>query len=127
MTLGSVPVYLSPTVRPPLVKVIDDRVYCHLGSVYFSQRNEWNNLFFSSACTSVAELLRLNDLCTDIEAGCVEIEDIGGRFSEYATLALSDYATDEFDDLDEANAEILTALPINDSMWMLQRYDPDDE
>lgn len=106
--------------------MIDERVYCHLGSVYYSQRNEWKDLFFNSACTSVAELLRLNNLCTDIEAGCVEIEDVGGRFSEYATFALSDYATDDLEDPDEENDEVLTSLPISHSMWLLQRYDPDD-
>lgn len=112
--------------RWPLVKEIDGRVYCHLGSVYYSQRNEWKDLFFSNACTSIAELLRLNDFCTDIEAGCVENSDLGGSFTEYATLALSDF---DPEDAEEVNADLtLISLPISESMWMLQRYvDPDYE
>ncbi|HHH9441359.1 TPA: hypothetical protein ACP32N_003298, partial [Pseudomonas aeruginosa] len=109
--------------RWPVVNEVDDKLYCHLGSVYHGETNQWTDLLFNLKCTSVAKLLKLNARVKDIQKGCPELVDTDEEFSSLATICLSGI---DLDDFPEGSLEVVRSkLP--KSRWMVQRALEEDD
>lgn len=110
--------------RWPWILKRDGRSYCHLGSVYDRELNEWRDLLFSRDCASVRVLLALNDQVTDLHKGCPALEDEDGEFSRFATVCLSGVGIAEM--LTGINLELVSALNV-ESGWAIQRIIADED
>jgi hypothetical protein len=75
-------------MRWPVMKEIDGHLYCHAGSVYLFELGEWQDLLFNLRCTSVSELLKLNNLVEDIHQGHPALEDQGGDFCTLLSIGV---------------------------------------
>lgn len=77
--------------RWPAIRELRDYTYCHLGSIYWSDTREWQDLLFTEDCTSLARLIEVNMLAgkRPSKAGRAELRDAGGNFSSFVTQVLS--------------------------------------
>lgn len=107
--------------RWPAVKEVNGKHYCHLGSVYSQQTNQWKDLLFNLGCTSFARLLELNEQVEDIHQGHPALEDYHKILGDFATAGLSDIDPQEFDLLEEF---VLICQRGTDPVtgWSIQRF-----
>ncbi|RFQ05694.1 hypothetical protein D0O09_02690 [Pseudomonas putida] len=107
-------------MRWPLMTEINGHIYCHAGSVYICELDEWKDLLFNVHCSSVSELLELNNLVEEIHKGHPALEDHEGNFSTLLSICLSDLSLDDF--------EVGQLIPIirqqyEETGWFMQRID----
>lgn len=110
-------------MRWPCMKIIDGRWYCHAGSVYNGEANEWQDLYFNLQCNSLGTLLELNDHVTDIHQGHPAVEDIDGSFSALSSIYLSGYEPDDFPD----DVVKFVQAKNEETGWFMQMVHEDDD
>ncbi|HHH9444526.1 TPA: hypothetical protein ACP32N_006532 [Pseudomonas aeruginosa] len=106
--------------RQPVVKEIDGHLYCHLGSIYQGELNQWTDLLFNRHCTSVSTLLKLNAQVTSFDHGCPELADEGDMFSKLATICLAGvniYAPDAL----SPGSRMIMRSNLPNSSWAMQQ------
>jgi hypothetical protein len=107
--------------RWPVVKEVDGKHYCHLGSVYSRDLNEWKDLLFNFECTSFARLLELNGHVTDIHQCHPDLEDVDELLGDFATASLSGIDPFEFEQLVEISLVCQRATHPTTG-WSIQRF-----
>lgn len=112
--------------RWPLINEVDGQIYCHLGSVYDGEKNQWTDLLFNRQCTSVAKLLKLNDRLKDIRKGCPELVDTDADLSNLATICLSGLHLEEMADYPEPGL-MVERIQLPGSRWMVQKVASDQD
>lgn len=113
----------------PVVKVLDGKLYCHLGCAYQGDENCWTALLFNLNCTSVHKLLELNSMARGHSNGWPGLADEDGEFSQLASICLSGFDPTEAVEMPEGALQ-LQRVRIPSSSWMIQSLvtaDDDDE
>lgn len=109
-------------MRWPVMREIDGHIYCHAGSVYLFELGEWQDLLFNLRCTSVSELLKLNNLVEDIHQGHPALEDHGGDFCTLLSICLSGHSVDDF----EGGIVPMIRQQNEETGWFMQRVNEDE-
>lgn len=112
--------------RWPIVHEVDGQLFCHLGSVYEADKNQWTDLLFNRQCSSVAKMLELNERMMNIQKGCPELVDTDEALSLLSTLCLSGLDLDDMDDFPEPGV-LVERTQIPGSRWMLQKVATDSD
>lgn len=106
--------------RWPVVRAVNDLVFCHLGSVYIENSNSWRDLLFTLGTSSLHELIELNAAAKDFPDQWPGLADTDENLSHLACICLS--GLDPFEVDESPDIELLgVRLPIGDTGWMIQK------
>ncbi|KSQ21800.1 hypothetical protein APB26_33010 [Pseudomonas aeruginosa] len=113
--------------RWPVVREVDDQVFCHLGSVFNAKSNSWRDLLFTLGTNCLHELIELNVAATGFPDRWPGLADSDENLSQLACICLSGF--DPFEEDESPDNELLgVRIPIGETGWMIQKLmDPDDE